>query len=179
MLQSEVNEPGTLVNDEIVIKLKEEVAKMKDNYIRSLAEQENIRTIAKRDIDQARQFAVTKFAKNLFEVNDVLSMALEAVPVEMRSCDNHKELKSLYQGIDMTEKLLVKAFASSNIERFGCVGDIFNPNVHDAMFAYSDSEKEPGTIGQVVKVGYLLNGRVVRPASVATIQKGKGGVEVV
>jgi len=109
-------------------------------------------------------------AKSLFDISDNLSRALEAVPEDMRSNDEHAVLKSFYEGVEMTERLMVKAFQQNNIEGYAEVGDKFDPDLHDAMFVYEDASAETNTIGQVMKVGYKLNGRVVRPAQVGTVK---------
>ncbi len=155
-----------------VAALETEKADLKDQLLRALAEQENIRSIARRDVQSATQFAVTKFAKSLLDVSDNLERALEAVPEDMRSdTENHAVLASLYEGISMTESQLHKSFGANKLAAFGAPGDLFDPNKHDAMFEYEDETKEAGTVGQVMKRGYVLNDRVIRPAQVGTIKK--------
>ncbi|GMI34745.1 hypothetical protein TeGR_g6297 [Tetraparma gracilis] len=151
--------------------LAAEKAALKDQLLRSLAEQENIRGIAKRDMEAARNFATTKMAKSLLDVSDNLARALEAVPEEKRGDAANPDLVSLYEGVSMTEALLVKSFAANNLLRFGEVGDAFDANEHNAMFEYEDETKEGGTIGQIMKVGFKLNGRVIRAADVGTVKK--------
>lgn len=152
--------------------LEAEVKQLKDQLLRSLAEQENTRRIAQRDVQDARNFAVKSFAKSLLETSDNLSRAMEVVPEEMRH-DKEKNsiLVNLYEGIEMTEKELMKAFEKNGLKKFGKVGDKFDPNQHEALYEYPDSEKEPGTVGQVIKVGFTLNDRVLRPAEVGVVKK--------
>ena len=153
--------------------LEAQVKELKDQVLRSYAEQENTRKIAARDVDSARQFAIKSFAKSLLEVSDNLTLAMEAVPEEMRTGDNiddHAVLKTLYEGIDMTERGLLKAFETNGLERYGKVGEPFDPNKHDALYEYADPEKEPGTVGQVMKSGFLLHKRVLRPAEVGVVK---------
>ena len=152
--------------------LEEELKQAKDQLLRSLAEQENTRRIAKRDVADARNFAVKSFAKSLLEVSDNLSRALEHVPEDMRhDKENHQTLATLYEGIAMTETGLTKAFEMNGLKKFCTVGDDFDPNKHNALYEYPDSEKKPGTVGQVIKAGYLLNDRVLRPAEVGVVKK--------
>jgi molecular chaperone GrpE len=151
--------------------LAAEKAALKDQLLRSLAEQENIRGIAKRDMEAARNFATTKMAKSLLDVSDNLARALEAVPEGKRGDAANPDLVSLYEGVSMTEALLVKSFAANSLLRFGEVGDAFDANEHNAMFEYEDETKEGGTIGQIMKVGFKLNGRVIRAADVGTVKK--------
>ena len=147
-------------------------AQLKDQLLRALAEQENIRGIASRDISAAKAFSVGKMAKSLLDVSDNLERALAAVPEEMREDrEGHGTLAVLYEGISMTASLFQKALNSNSITKFGEVGDSFDPSLHNAMFEYADEEREGGTVGQVVKAGFMLNGRVIRPADVGTVKK--------
>ena len=152
--------------------LETELKAARDQLLRSLAEQENTRRIAQRDVQDARNFAVKSFAKSLLEVSDNLSRALQVVPEELRrDTQNHPTLATLYEGIEMTEVGLLKAFESNGLKKFGVVGELFDPNKHEALYEYPDPEKTPGTVGQVIKVGYLLNDRVLRPAEVGVVKK--------
>mmetsp|Transcript_28142 Transcript_28142/g.37521 ORF Transcript_28142/g.37521 Transcript_28142/m.37521 type:complete len:261 (-) Transcript_28142:6-788(-) len=152
--------------------LETQVKELKDQLLRSLAEQENTRRIAKRDVEAARNFAVSSFAKSLLDTSDNLSRALDAVPPEYRDdTENHPVLATLYEGIQMTDENLTKAFGKNGLVKFGAVGESFDPNKHDALFEYPDESKEVGTIGQVMKVGFALNDRVLRPAEVGVVKK--------
>ena len=152
--------------------LEKEVKDLKDKLLRSLAEQENTRTIAKRDVASAKSFAVTSFAKSLLDTSDNLSRAMESVPEEYRAdTDNHPVLATLYEGIKMTDENLLKAFQKNGLVRYGAVGDKFDPSEHDALFEYPDPNLEVGTVGQVMKAGFKLNDRVIRAAEVGVIKK--------
>lgn len=148
-------------------KLQIQLKEMKDQLLRSLAEQENIRRIAKRDVENARNFAVTSFAKSLLDTSDNLARAMESVPEEFRTdTENHPVLATLFEGIKMTDDGLSKAFAKNGLKKFGEPGDKFDPNMHEALFEYPDENMEVGSVGQVMKVGFSLNDRVIRPAEV-------------
>mmetsp|Transcript_530 Transcript_530/g.692 ORF Transcript_530/g.692 Transcript_530/m.692 type:complete len:273 (-) Transcript_530:287-1105(-) len=152
--------------------LEAQVKDLKDQLLRSLAEQENTRRIAKRDVSAAKSFAVTSFAKSLLDTSDNLSRALESVPSEYRAdMENHPVLATLYEGIKMTDDGLTKAFAKNGLTKFGEAGEKFDPNLHEALYEYPDPAKEEGTVGQVMKVGFMLNNRVVRPAEVGVVKK--------
>jgi molecular chaperone GrpE len=151
-------------------KFEAEIRDLKSQLLRSLADQENTRRIAKKDVDSAKKFATQSFAKSLLEVSDNLERALQAVPQDilsqpssdpsstaLPSAENlQRVLLNLYEGIQMTEDGLNKAF---------------DPNRHDALFEYPDPNLAPGTVGQVMKTGYLLHQRVLRPAEVGVIKK--------
>lgn len=151
-------------------KLKEELAEMKNQLLRSLAEQENIRSIARRDVDAAKNFSVKSFAKSMLEIADNLDRALESVDKEEAS--ENKTLKTFVEGIEMTGNGLVKALKSNGVEPF-CEqpGDEFDAEKHQALMEYADPKATPGTVGLVMKKGYMLNGRVLRAAEVGVIKK--------
>mmetsp|Transcript_16819 Transcript_16819/g.20547 ORF Transcript_16819/g.20547 Transcript_16819/m.20547 type:complete len:268 (-) Transcript_16819:69-872(-) len=169
--ESKSTEENASTEPSEVEKLEEQLKEMKDQLLRSLAEQENIRRIAKKDVENARSFAVTSFAKSLLDTSDNLSRALDAVPAEFRDDkENHAVLATLYEGIKMTDDGLNKAFAKNGLKKFGEAKDKFDPNMHEALFEYPDANMEAGTIGQVMKGGFTLNGRVIRPAEVGVIK---------
>lgn len=160
-------EPIDTSNDTLIVSLKKEIKEMKDKVIRSYAEEENVRRIAKRDVENARAFANTSFAKSLLDVADDLERALSSVPQEKLA--ENIALKSLYDGISMTEKQLHKVFHQFKVFKYGTVGDKFDPELHDALFSMPDANKQTGTIAQVLKNGYKLNDRVIRAAQVGTV----------
>jgi molecular chaperone GrpE len=154
-----------------VEELENEIKSLKDQLLRSLADQDNTRRIAQRDVESARQFAIRSFAKALLDVSDNLTRALEAVPPEEVEQAAGSTLATLYEGIQMTERGLAKAFEANGLVKFGAVGDAFDPNHHEALFQYPDPAKPPGTVGQVMKAGFFLNKRVLRPAEVGVVNK--------
>lgn len=172
--ETEVKEETNAEEEQVseVDTLKQELKEAKDQLLRSLAEQENIRGIAKRDVENARSFAVTSFAKSLLDTSDNLTRAMDAVPEEYRAdTENHPVLATLYEGISMTDNGLNKALAKNGLKKYGESGDKFDPNLHDALFEYQDDNLEAGSVGQVMKVGFMLNERVIRPAEVGVIKK--------
>ncbi len=165
------NEENSTEGPSEVEKLEAQVKELKDQLLRSYAEQENIRRIAKTDVENARAFAISSFAKSLLDTSDNLTRALDAVPEEYRQDkENHAVLATLFEGIKMTDDGLTKAFAKNGLKKFGEPGDKFDPNKHDALFEYVDDKMNAGTIGQVMKVGFSLKDRVIRPAEVGVIK---------
>jgi molecular chaperone GrpE len=82
----------------------------------------------------------------------------------------NESLKTLMKGVGMTDVQLAKVFKEHGLVKFGERGDKFDPNQHDALYQLVDPELEAGVIGQVLKVGYSLKGRVIRPAQVGTVR---------
>ncbi|GMF25883.1 unnamed protein product [Phytophthora lilii] len=147
---------------------------MNDRLLRALADAENVRRISRVDVSNAREFAISKFAKALLDVSDNLKRAHESIDIEALQPEKQLDaIKVLHEGVVMTENQLQKVFREFKINQVGAVGDTFDPNVHDALFEYEDASKEAGSIGQLMKTGYLLNERVIRPAQVGVVKAPK------
>jgi molecular chaperone GrpE len=153
--------------DEFIAQLQKEIKDLRDKVIRSYAEEENVRRIAKRDVESARNYANSSFAKALCDVADDLERALSSVPKD--KLEENPDLKNLYIGVEMTEKQLQKVFQQFKVQQFAAVGDRFDPSLHDALFQVADPTRETGTILQVLKKGYKLQDRVIRAAQVGTV----------
>jgi|ADGO01.1.fsa_nt_gi Molecular chaperone GrpE (heat shock protein) len=128
----------------------------RDLYLRALAEVENVRKRAARDIEQAHKFALERFANDLIGVKDGLELGLSA----------EGTVEALRSGTETTLKLLVKAFENAGIVEIDPKGEPFNPELHEAMVAQPSAEHVPNTVMQVIQKGYQLNGRLLRPARV-------------
>ena len=163
---TEAEKPAVVDDKEIISKLQKEVKELKDQVIRSYAEEENVRRIAKRDVENAKAYANEKFAKSMLDVADNLERALQAIPTDKKDEKEDPVLNNLAQGIVLTEKNLQKIFLQHNIVKYGTIGDAFNPDLHDALFNIPDPNKTPNTIGQILKSGYKLKDRTLRAAQV-------------
>ncbi|HEY0836168.1 MAG TPA: nucleotide exchange factor GrpE [Azospirillum sp.] len=163
-------EPDTGTADERVAKLEAEVAGLKDQLLRAMAEAENTRRRAQRDREDATKFAVSGFAKDLVGVADNLRRALEAVPPEGREKD--EMLKSLAVGVEATERQLLAAFERAGIKKLEPVGEPFDPNFHQVMFEIENTGKPAGTVVQVLQNGYVIHGRLLREAMVGVAKRG-------
>ncbi|CAE7354171.1 Mge2 [Symbiodinium sp. KB8] len=153
-----------------VAELQKELQELRNTRVRLLAEMENTREIARRDVEKGKTYAIQKFAKELLDVSDNLERAVSAVtPEQMEERDDHL-LKNLHFGVLATEKELLKLFENHGITKFGKVGEPFDPNRHDAMFKMPPSdEAAPGTLGQVLQCGYTFKDRILRPAKVGAV----------
>lgn len=159
-----VTEPA----DDAQAALEEARAKADENwnqYLRAMAELENTRKRAQRDIEQTQRFALERFAGELLPVKDSLEMGLNA------ASDASDQTDALIEGTTMTLKLLGQVFEKFGIVEVNPEGEAFNPEHHEAMATQPSSEAEPGTVLTVVQKGYLLNGRVLRPARVLVARK--------
>jgi molecular chaperone GrpE len=146
--------------------LQAELAATKDRLLRALAETENLRRRSMRDLQDAHKYAITNFARELLEVADNLSRALDAVPARAR--DEIEFVRNLADGIAMTEKALLTSFERHQIEKVTpALGEKFDHNRHQAMFEVESTDQPPGTVVQVLQPGYTIAERLLRPALVA------------
>jgi len=157
-------------NGERVAQLEAEVASLKDQLLRQMAEVENTRRRAQRDREDASKFAVSSFAKELVSVADNLRRALDAVPAEGREHD--EMLKSLAVGVEATERQLYAAFDRAGIKKIDPSGELFDPNFHQVMFEIENTGKPAGTVVQVLQPGYTIHGRLLREAMVGVAKAG-------
>ena len=130
----------------------------RDNHLRALAEIENIRRRAIRDVENAHRYGLEKFAAELLAVRDSLELGLEA--------GEKADVRSLLSGKQATLKLLARAFEKFNITEIDPLGEPFDPQIHEAMAMQESDQAEPNSVLQVVQKGYQLNGRLLRPARV-------------
>lgn len=149
---------------ERVVALETELANMKDKALRALADAENTRRRAEIDKSDAAKFGVTNFAKALLSVSDNLRRAIEAIPEDLAT--ENEAVKNLLTGIEATERELLRAFETQKIEKLNPLGEKFDPNLHEVLFEMDAAGQEPGTVLQVVEVGYKIHDRLLRPARV-------------
>lgn len=143
-----------------------------DKMLRAYAEAENARNRATKDVENAKNFALQGFVKSLLDTTDNLGWALDASRTAAEKGDN-ADLKTLFDGVVLTETTLMNSLKAHGVERFESLGQKFDPNLHDGLFQFEDPTKEPGTVGSVMKEGYTYNGRCIRPANVGTVQAPK------
>lgn len=143
-------------------KLHDEISQLKEEIIRMRAEADNVKKRNARELDNLRKFALDKFAKSLIPVADSMDKELEA---------NAKDgitmtVEQMVEGTIMTQNVLLKVLKDNGIEVLNPEGEKFNPEFHEAMTQVPNPELEPNTIVDVFQKGYLLNGRLIRPAMV-------------
>ncbi len=147
------------------------IAGQKDSVIRAKAEVDNIRKRAEADVDKARKFALEKFAGELLPVADNLERAMQSADVE------NEIVKPLFEGVELTQKSFI-----STLEKFGLSvvdpqGETFNPEHHQAMSMQESADVPANTVLAVMQKGYLLNGRLLRPAMVMVSRAPSEGVD--
>lgn len=143
-----------------VTALRAEVQVEREKALRVAAEAENVRRRAAQEVEKARNFALEKFAGELLAVIDNLERALQAIDRE------DSAQASLAEGIDMTHKGFIQTIEKFGLEVINPEGQPFNPQQHEAMGMQENADLPPNTVMHVMQKGYLLNGRLLRPAMV-------------
>jgi molecular chaperone GrpE len=147
------------------------MAQLKDQLLRALAENENVRRRAQREREDAGKYAIANFARDVLGVADNMHRALAAIPAELRQTAD-EGLKALIDGVDLTERELLKVMEKHGVTRLEPQGEKFDPNFHQAMFEVPDPSVPAGTVVQVVQAGYKIGERVLRPALVGIAKGG-------
>jgi molecular chaperone GrpE len=156
----------------LVETLARESADYKDKMLRALAEAENMRKRAERSVADARDYAITSFARDVLQVSDNMHRALEAIGPELRSSADGP-VKALVDGVDLIEREFLKVLDKHGVKRFDpATGEKFDPNFHQAMFEVPDPTIPAGTVAQVMQAGYKIGERVLRPAMVGVAKGG-------
>lgn len=156
--------------DTLIVALEEQVAQLRDQALRALAEAENVRRRTEREKEQVKLYAAGGLAKELLNAVDNLRRALDSAPADRDSLDD--SIKNLIVGVEMTEREVLSAFEKSGIKRIAPIGDRFDPNLHQAMFEVENTGKPAGTVVQLLAPGYVLHDRLLRAAMVGVAKGG-------
>ena len=146
--------------EELIAQAKKEQAEAHDRYLRLAADMENLRRRTVREKDEIRQFAIGRVLEDLVSVLDNLGFGLAAAKAP------NADLKTLVGGIDMVADQLKNVLSQHGLKEINPVGQAFDPNLHESIAGQPSAEVAEGSVIQVVRIGYSLNGRVLRPASV-------------
>jgi molecular chaperone GrpE len=150
---------------------RQEAADYKDRLLRALAEMENLRRRTEREVADVRAYGIANFARELLAVADNMRRALDAVGVELRASAG-PGLLAFLDGVELTERELLKALEKHGVTKLEPLGQRFDPNLHQAMYEVPDPSVANGTVVQVVQPGYRIGERVLRPAMVAVAKGG-------
>jgi molecular chaperone GrpE len=147
----------------LIASLQAEVAAAKDQTLRALADAENTRRRAIKDREDAGKYAISAFARDLLDFSDNFQRALNAIPDESRADES---VAPIMQGIEAMEKDFLNTIEKHGIQKISPMGEMFNPNFHEAMFEAVGTGQPAGMIIQVIEPGYILKERLLRPARV-------------
>jgi len=154
-----------------LLEAQRESAELKDKLLRTLAEMENLRRRTEREVADARTYGIANFARDVVTVADNMDRALQALDNELREKAD-ASVKALLDGVELTERELLKALEKNGIRKIEPQGEKFDPNFHQAMYEVPDASVPSGHVVQVVQPGYVIGERVLRPALVGV---SKGG----
>ena len=166
---AELREGGELAEDEAKLdealaSLRNDLDKAQQDVLYARAESQNVRRRLEKDVQDARAYAATGFARDMLSIADNLGRAIDAVPAELH---DDPRLKSLVTGIEATQRELEKAFTQHGITRIAAKGLPLDPNQHQAMLEIPSADAAPGTVVQEIQPGYMIKDRLLRPAMVA------------
>ena len=151
--------------DARLAELEAELAQTKEALLRAHAEMENLRKRSARELEDARRYAITGFARDLLEVSDNLARAVAHIPPEIR--EKEEWASNLATGVEMTENALLSVLEKHEIRRIEPEkGEKFDHQRHQAMFEVPTDAQPPGTIAEIMAIGYAIGDRLLRPAMV-------------
>ena len=154
--------------DEALAALRSDLDSAKQDVLYARAETQNVRRRLEKDVQDARTYAATGFARDILSVADNLARALDHVPETLREND---KAKKFIEGIEATQRELEKVFAQHGVTRIAAMGLPLDPNQHQAMMEVPTDEAEPGTVVQEMQAGYMIRDRLLRPAMVGVAKK--------
>ena len=133
--------------------------------------------LVNREIETTKEYAITKFAKDLLEVQDNFKRALKSISKEELAkkekspTDKLQLYSDFVEGISMTQDIMAKTLRKYNISEYNPMGEKFDPNCHEASFEFQDAKKTPGTIGEILQSGYKIGKRLLRAPKVGVVKK--------
>lgn len=139
---------------------------LKDQLLRALADTENMRRRTEREMESARKYGHTNFARDLVGAIDNLARAIDAVGATNDDQDNTQAMQALITGIELSWTEIQTVIEKHGVKRINPVGEKFDYNLHQAMFEVPTDAHEPGVVVEVVQHGYVLHDRLLRPAMV-------------
>ena len=156
-----------------IAELEAERDEFRDKWLRAEAETQNVRTRAKRDVDETRQYAVQKFARDVAEAAENIKRGLDSIPA--RTDGEAEIVGKLRDGFEGVERSFVALLERNGVVRTDPTGALFDPNLHQAMAEQETAEHPPGTVIQAWSNAWTLNGRILRPAMVVVAKAPAAG----
>ena len=150
-------------DEDIILKLNEEISDLKDQRLRAIAELENFRKRAEKDQSDALKYGIANFAKEIINIKDNIERAQSSISDEVKT---NEAVKSVVEGLDLIAQATVSTFEKIGIKKVESINQKFDHNLHQAMMEIEKDEIEPGTIVQEILPGYTLHDRLLRPAMV-------------
>jgi molecular chaperone GrpE len=158
----------------VITALQAESADLKDRLLRALAEGENFRRRAEREKQDASQYAIAGFARDMVAIADNFARALAAVPADKLEAAD-PSIKAVIEGVEATERQLMAALERHGVKKIDTDGAKFDPHLHQAIAQVPGNGKPPGTVVNVVQTGYVIGERLLRPAMVTVAMDAPSG----
>ena len=146
-----------------------EIASLRDRLMRALTETENTRRQGERRAQDAQQYAITNFARELLQVVDNLRRAIEASPADLEA----RKADGLLEGVAATERILMQILNRFGVREIGALNEPFDPKKHEAVMETDETEQPSGSVVQVLEDGYMLHDRLLRPARVVVAKSAQ------
>ncbi|QQG37091.1 MAG: nucleotide exchange factor GrpE [Micavibrio aeruginosavorus] len=158
-----------------ISELQQQLAAMKDQGLRALAEAENTRKRAIKDREDASKYAIANFARDILDYTDNFKRAIDSIPDELKASGDDR-IKNMIAGLEAMQRQLLQTFEKNGVKKIEPRDEPFNPHFHEVMFEVPGTGKPAGTIIQLVDAGYILHDRLLRPARVGVAKdEGQGG----
>ena len=152
-------------------KLRQEIAELKDRFLRTLADMENLRKRTEREVTDARLYGIASFARDVLGVADNMQRALDATGEDWKKQADESG-RALFEGVELTERDLLKVLEKHGVRRIEAMGQKFDPNLHQAMYEVPDASVPAGTVVQVLQSGFTIGDRILRPVLVGVAKGG-------
>jgi molecular chaperone GrpE len=157
-----------------LLEMEKQLAEMKNNWLRALAEGENLRRRTQREKEDALKYGAVNFGREMVSIADNLHRALESCPV---TDDMAPNIKSLISGVEMTAQEMMNVFQKHGIRKISPLGEKFDSNFHQAMFEVEHKDHPAGHVAQVLQDGYIMHDRLLRAAMVGVAKASSAPVE--
>mgnify|MGYP001318034979 CR=1 FL=1 len=171
-IEKEIDSESDLEDQSDIDNLHKEILNLKDQLLRSMAENENIRRRSKKELEDTNKYAITNFSRDILSISDNLRRALESADMD-DEIEKSESFINLKEGVELTERELLSVLSRYGIKKIEPMDERFDAKFHQAMFEEETIEKEPGTIIQVMQAGYTIGERLLRPAMVGIAKKPK------
>lgn len=165
---AELREDGEGEGEDALALLRADLDAAKQDVLYARADTQNVRRRMEKEVQDARAYAATGFARDMLSVADNLARALDAVPADLRE---DERFNGFVAGIEATQRELEKVFSHNGITRIAATGMPLDPNQHQAMLEIPTAGHEPGTVVQEMQAGYMIKDRLLRPAMVGVAKK--------
>lgn len=159
-----------------ISELQQQLASVKDQGLRALAEADNVRKRSIKDREDATKYAITNFARDLLDYTDNFKRAIDSIPEDLKTTGDDR-ITNLLTGLEAMQRQLLQTFEKNGVKKIEPRDEPFNPHFHEVMFEIPGTGKPAGSIIQLVDAGYMLHDRLLRPARVGVAKdEGQGSV---